>query len=477
MSIYNWPGPNADSTKQMSSSEAMGKDYDHIHYSDYSFASINEGIKANIPPYSQIYSASLVCKAWVSVQDSLTGLAKGDYYIGLSSGSTKVKELDKNSSYNWQNAVDQSLSITSYVAADTNDSGIVKLSYPGATHVLFDIDYDYFWAITFYSSLRVNIGYNTPKAIVTVNNGQGAGTYSYESSIILTANSKKCHIVDYWECSNGKTYTAEQMTSGLAVKSVITAYETNLTFTPVYKESTHSYTSKVTTPATCISTGVRTYTCSSCGKSYTEPIAKDPNNHTGGTEVRNAKTATCSAEGYTGDTYCKGCGAKISSGSTIAKKSHTEVTVSAVAATCTATGLTEGKKCSVCGTVTVAQTTVAKNPNNHSGSQVTLSAVAPTCTATGLTEGKKWSCCNAIITAQQTVPAKGHNYTSQVIAATAAVDGYTLHTCQNGCGSSYKDNYTINKIFIGTSQPKKIYFGTQEVKEVYFGTTKVYGKR
>lgn len=33
----------------------------------------------------------------------------------------------------------------------------------------------------------------------------------------------------------------------------------------------------------------------------------------------------------------------------------------------------------------------------------------------------------------------------------------------------------INKIYIGTSQPKTIYIGTQEVKEVYIGTTKIYG--
>lgn len=33
----------------------------------------------------------------------------------------------------------------------------------------------------------------------------------------------------------------------------------------------------------------------------------------------------------------------------------------------------------------------------------------------------------------------------------------------------------INKIYIGTQQPKAIYVGTQEVKAVYVGTTKVYG--
>ena len=34
----------------------------------------------------------------------------------------------------------------------------------------------------------------------------------------------------------------------------------------------HSYTSKVTTAATCIAEGVKTYTCSKCGATYTEPV-------------------------------------------------------------------------------------------------------------------------------------------------------------------------------------------------------------
>ena len=33
----------------------------------------------------------------------------------------------------------------------------------------------------------------------------------------------------------------------------------------------------------------------------------------------------------------------------------------------------------------------------------------------------------------------------------------------------------INKIYVGTSQPKEIYVGTTPVKEIYVGTTKVYG--
>ena len=56
--------------------------------------------------------------------------------------------------------------------------------------------------------------------------------------------------------------------------------------------------------------------CSICGQSYGE---KNPSNHAGGTEVRNQKEATTTTEGYTGDTYCLGCGEKIASGMVIPK--------------------------------------------------------------------------------------------------------------------------------------------------------------
>lgn len=56
--------------------------------------------------------------------------------------------------------------------------------------------------------------------------------------------------------------------------------------------------------------------CEVCGEAYGE---FDMNVHTGGTEVKNAKEATVKEEGYTGDTYCKGCGEVISKGEVIDK--------------------------------------------------------------------------------------------------------------------------------------------------------------
>ena len=57
--------------------------------------------------------------------------------------------------------------------------------------------------------------------------------------------------------------------------------------------------------------------CAVCNTAYG---AKDMTNHTGGTEVRGSVEATTSTEGYTGDTYCKGCDTKLADGKTIPKK-------------------------------------------------------------------------------------------------------------------------------------------------------------
>ena len=117
----------------------------------------------------------------------------------------------------------------------------------------------------------------------------------------------------------------------------------------------HNYTSSVTTPATCKTTGVRTYTCTVCGDSYEEDIPVNANNHAGGTEVRNKKEATCTSDGYSGDVYCTGCNKLVSEGKTINVLGHTEIVLTGKSVTCTETGITEGKKCSACGEILVAQ--------------------------------------------------------------------------------------------------------------------------
>ncbi len=67
-------------------------------------------------------------------------------------------------------------------------------------------------------------------------------------------------------------------------------------------------------------------------------------------EIRDAKKATCTGDGYTGDTYCKTCGDKVQSGTVLKATGHTGGT-----ATCTGAAV-----CRVCG-----QTYGGKDAANH----------------------------------------------------------------------------------------------------------------
>ena len=71
--------------------------------------------------------------------------------------------------------------------------------------------------------------------------------------------------------------------------------------------------------ASCSEKGKQERVCSSCGHKEEKELEINANKHSGETEVRDAKEATVDEEGYTGDTYCKGCGTKIASGSVIEK--------------------------------------------------------------------------------------------------------------------------------------------------------------
>lgn len=113
---------------------------------------------------------------------------------------------------------------------------------------------------------------------------------------------------------------------------------------------------KVLVEPTCKNRGLSVNVCSVCGELYSYNDVDNPFKyipavpHTAGDPV-NAKEATCTEVGYTGDKVCKWCGIVIEKGKEIPMKEHTVVDVAAVEATCTADGMTAGTKCSVCGTV------------------------------------------------------------------------------------------------------------------------------
>ena len=150
--------------------------------------------------------------------------------------------------------------------------------------------------------------------------------------------------------------------------------------------------------------------------------------HTYGSAVI-TKQPTCTAEGTKTKT-CTKCGATVTE--TIAKLSHS-YTTTVVAPTCTADGYTL-HKCSVCGTSYKDNTTKATG-HSYGNSVVTKQ---PTCTSEG-TAIKTCTKCNATVT--ETIPKTSHKYANTVVAPTCTTDGYTLHKC-SVCGTSYKDSTT-----------------------------------
>ena len=148
------------------------------------------------------------------------------------------------------------------------------------------------------------------------------------------------------------------------------------------------------------------------------------------TKVINKKDATCTEDGYTGDSVCAICGKEITKGEAIEAKGHIEAIDAAVEPTCTEPGKTEGKHCSVCNEVLIAQEVIPATGHKEE----TIPGKEATCTDTGLTDGTRCSVCGTVIKAQEEIPAKGHSWnegeiTTSPTCENAGVKTYTCTVC------------------------------------------------
>ena len=205
-----------------------------------------------------------------------------------------------------------------------------------------------------------------------------------------------------------------------------TCTQCGATVTETIAKLSHSYTTTVVAP-TCTTDGYTFHKCSVCGTSYKDSTTKATGHSYGNSVV--TKQPTCTSEG-TAIKTCTKCNATVTE--TIAKLSHS-YTATVVAPTCTANGYTL-HKCSVCGTSYKDSTTKATG-HSYGNSVVTKQ---PTCTSAG-TAIKTCTKCNATVT--ETIPKTSHKYADTVVAPTCTTNGYTLHKC-SVCGTSYKDNTT-----------------------------------
>ena len=219
------------------------------------------------------------------------------------------------------------------------------------------------------------------------------------------------------------------------------------------------------------------------------------------TEVRNAKDATCTVPGYTGDTYCKDCGEKIGTGTAIPAKGHTEVIDEAVAATCTTPGKTEGKHCSVCNEVLVAQKEIPAKGHSWDAGVITTAATCEnagvktytctvcnatkteainatghtsvkvaeqpaTCTEAGHKAGTKCSVCDAILSGMEEIPATGH---------TEVIDAAVAATCTEPGKTEGKHCSVCNEVLVAQEEiPAKGH--TEVIDEAVAATCTENGK-
>ncbi len=180
----------------------------------------------------------------------------------------------------------------------------------------------------------------------------------------------------------------------------------------------------VTTQPSCTVEGVKTFTCSKCGGTRTEPVAKTAHQ----TELRNAVTPSCTAPGYSGDQVCTVCGNTITPGHTLEMVAHSyDAGTVTTPATCTAEGV-KTFTCSVCGDTKTEP--VAKTAH-----QIEVrGAVASTCTTHGFSGDEYCTSCNNLIKAGRELPFAPHVWTSTGVktAATctdAGVEGFACENC------------------------------------------------
>ena len=157
-------------------------------------------------------------------------------------------------------------------------------------------------------------------------------------------------------------------------------------------------------------------------------------------ELKNAKPATCTEDGYTGDEVCKVCGEVITKGQVIPATGHKTELVGAKAATCTEDGYTGDEVCTVCQEVVKKGEVI---PALGHKTQL-VGAKAATCTEDGYTGDEVCTVCNETVKKGEVIPALGHK--TQLVGAMAATcteDGYTGDEVCTVCGETVKKGEVI----------------------------------
>ena len=268
-------------------------------------------------------------------------------------------------------------------------------------------------------------------------NGTMTKAATYTETGIKTFKCKDCGETRTEEIpSLDKTYHILQVVAPTCTSEGYTIYECNevpgLTYKGDFTDKTpHTYDEGVVTKeATIYEKGIKTFTCSACGDTYTEDIPMvEKTWHKGDTVA-----PTCTEQGYT--VYICDQDATLTENRDFVDALDHDWGEGVVtkAATCTE----DGEKTFTCSRDGATKTEVIPAVG-HKWDDGTVTTPA-TCEASGV---KTYKCLNDGCTETKTegIAAPGHNYDDGVVtkAATCTEDGVKTFTCQNDKSHTYTE--------------------------------------
>ena len=198
------------------------------------------------------------------------------------------------------------------------------------------------------------------------------------------------------------TFTADEMAKTTTVSLVVActhsydnSCDPNCNLCGATRTVKHSYNEgEVTTAPTCTKEGVKTFTCTGCGATTTEAVAKTSHTYD---EGKVTTAPTCTKDGVKTFT-CSGCGA--TNTETVSKLGHSYKSQTTKEATCAEAGV-KTVTCEVCGSSYTD--TIAKKDHDYQ-SEVTQEA---TCQEAGV---KTFTCKNCQASYTDTIEKLAHEY-------------------------------------------------------------------
>ena len=163
------------------------------------------------------------------------------------------------------------------------------------------------------------------------------------------------------------------------------------------------------------------------------------------TEVQGAVEATCTQEGYTGDTVCLDCDKTVKEGEAIPMLAHTEAVEGALEATCTLDGYTGDTVCSVCGAVLSEGEIV---PATGHGETELVNYREPTCEREGYTGDELCTVCNTYVSVGEPIEKLPHTpgEPQNAVEATCTQEGYTGNIYCSVCGEWLENGEDIPRV-------------------------------